>query len=252
MSDTRAKLLAAAADTVREQGAAGASARAIAGRAGVNQALIFYHFGTVSELIEAACRQAVDEAADRYRERFARVTSLPGLLDVGRELHERERAAGNVAMMAQLISGAGNAPALTRAACYAMNRWAAEIEPVLARVLRDSPLAEIIDSTGLARAVSASFIGLELYEGVDAEGAAHALESLERLGVLVEVVNDLGPIARRALKSKLRASTTPLRPPAEPAPAHLSRPARPSRATAGRQTVRGPGGPGSPRPPAAR
>lgn len=204
MNATRAKLLAAAANTVREQGAAAASARVIAARAEVNQALIFYHFGTVSDLLEAACRQAVDEAADHYREQFARVTSLPGLLEVGRELHERERAVGNVAMMAQLMSGVGGDPALARAARYAMSVWTAEIEQVVDRVLRDSPLLEITDTAGIARAVSASFIGLELYDGIDADGAAHALDSLERLAVLVEVVNDLGPLARRALRSKLK------------------------------------------------
>lgn len=204
MNATRAKLLAAAADTVREQGAAAASARVIAARAGVNQALIFYHFGTVSDLLEAACCHAVDEAAGHYREQFARVTSLSGLLAIGRELHERERAIGNVAMMAQLMSGAGGDPALARAARYAMSVWAAEIEQVVDRVLRDSPLVEITDTAGIARAVSASFIGLQLYDGVDAAGAALALDSLERLAVLVEVVDDLGPIARRALRSKLK------------------------------------------------
>jgi hypothetical protein len=145
----------------------------------------------------------VDEAAEHYREQFARVTSLPGLLEVGRELHQRERAVGNVAMMAQLMSGAGDDPALARAARYAMSVWASEIEQVVDRVLRDSPLSEIADAAGLARAVSASFVGLVLYDGIDAEGAAHAMDSLERLAVLVEVVNDLGPVARRALRSKL-------------------------------------------------
>ena len=204
MSDTRAKLLAAAAHTVREHGPAGSSARAIAARAGVNQALIFYHFGTVSDLLVAACRQAVDEAVGHYREQFAGVTSLPGLLRVGRALHQRERATGNVAMMAHLMSGGGNDPALAGAARYAMSVWAAEIESVLARVLRGSPFAEVVDNAGLARAVSASFIGIELYEGVDADGAAHALDALERLGMLIEVVDELGPIARRALASKLK------------------------------------------------
>lgn len=208
MSDTRAKLLTAAADTVREHGTAGASARTIAGRAGVNQALVFYHFGTVSDLIEAACRQAVDEATSRYREELSAVTSLPGLLEVGRGLHEQERAVGNVAMMAQLMGGAGGDATLASAARYAMNSWCVEIESVLTRLLSDSPLAEIADVAGLARAVSASFIGLQLYDGVDADGAAAALDALERLGVLVEVVNDLGPIARRALKFKLRSTAS--------------------------------------------
>ncbi|MFJ8827592.1 TetR/AcrR family transcriptional regulator [Streptomyces sp. NPDC102467] len=201
--------MTAAADTLREEGVAGASARVIAARAGVNQALIFYHFGTVSQLLEAASRQAVDAAVDYYRDRFAEVASLSDLLRTGRELHQRERDAGNVAMMAQLMSGAaGRDPALASAARYAMSAWTVEIESVVQRVLCDSPLAEVADSAGLARAVSASFIGLELYEGVDPEGAVHALDSLEQLAVLVDVVNDLGPIARRALRAKLNSSSS--------------------------------------------
>ncbi|MGE5132819.1 MAG: TetR family transcriptional regulator [Gemmatimonadota bacterium] len=209
MSDTRARLLRAAADVVRQQGAAAASARTIAAEARVNQALIFYHFGTVSELLEAACRQAADEAADFYRDRLARVTTLPELLELGRELHERERAAGNVAMMAQLMSGGMRDPVLARAASYAMSRWAADIETVVTRVLSGSPLGELADMGGLARAISASFIGIELYDGVDPAGAAQALAALERLGVLAEVAATLGPAARRALRSKLKASSAP-------------------------------------------
>jgi AcrR family transcriptional regulator len=204
VNDTRAKLLEAAAQAMRENGVASASARSIAARAQVNQALVFYHFRTVSELLEAACRHAVDDSADYYRQQLATVTSLTGLLAIGRELHERERAAGNVAMMAQLMSGAQQDPVLARAARYAMSRWNSEIESVVGRVLKGSPLAEVVDVAGLARAISAGFIGLELYEGVDADGAATALASLEDLGLLVDVMNDLGPVARRALRSRMR------------------------------------------------
>ena len=203
MRSTQAKLVAAA-QTVRESGIAAASARAIATRAEVNQALVFYHFGTVSELLEAACRQAVDDSAAYYRDQLSTVTSLTGLLAIGRELHERERSSGNVALMAQFMSGAQHDPVLARAANYAMSRWTTEIEEVVGRVLQDTPLAEMADVPGLSRALSAGFIGLELYEGVDAEGMTRALESLDQLALVVEVVNDLGPIARRALRAKLR------------------------------------------------
>jgi AcrR family transcriptional regulator len=206
MNATRAKLLTAATESLREDGIAGLSARAIAARAGVNQALVFYHFGTVAELVDAACRQAVDQSADFYREQLGAVSSLSELLTVGRELHERERAAGNVAIMAQLMSGAQTDDALAAAANYAMTRWSLEIETVVRRVLRGNPLADIADPAGVARAISAGFIGLELYEGVDAAGAALALSSLEQLGLLIDVIDDLGPVARRALRAKVRAS----------------------------------------------
>ena len=55
-----------------------------------------------------------------------------------------------------------------------------------------------------ARTNVSGFIGLQLYERVDAVGAERALDSLEQLGVLVELVDELGPVARRALRAKVR------------------------------------------------
>ena len=204
MSDTKANLLAAAADTLRDAGIAGLSARAIGTRAGVNQALIFYHFNTVTELVIAATRSAVDESVDYYRGEFATVTSLVELLHLGRQLHERERERGNVQMMAQLMAGAQQDPQLAEAASYAMRAWSSEIEIVVRRVLHGSPLELIADPRGLAHAVSAAFIGIQLYDGVDPAGSTSALDALEQLGTLIEVVDELGPVARRALQGKVR------------------------------------------------
>ncbi|MGW9038956.1 TetR/AcrR family transcriptional regulator, partial [Streptomyces sp. NPDC055721] len=58
--ETRDKLLDGALRTLVEQGIAKASARAIATTAGVNQALVFYHFGSVDELLAAACRHGAE------------------------------------------------------------------------------------------------------------------------------------------------------------------------------------------------
>jgi AcrR family transcriptional regulator len=208
MSETKARLLTAAAETLRESGISGLSARSIAARADVNQALIFYHFNTVAELVDAAVRASVDARVDFYRDRFAAVGSLSELLAAGRELHERETELGNVAMMAQLMAGAQQDKTLAAAARYAITQWVTEIETVLARLLDGSPLADISDPNGLARAVSASFIGLELYDGVDRDGALAALDALQRLGVLVDVMDDLGPVAQRALRRRVRRKGT--------------------------------------------
>jgi AcrR family transcriptional regulator len=204
VTTTKQRLLSAAAEALRDDGISGLSARTIAARAGANQALIFYHYRTVSELVAAATRAAVDERRALYREEFARVDSLPQLLDLGRRLHEREREAGNVRMMAQLMAGAQQDAVLAEAGRYAMQAWTDEVEGVLRRVLAPSPLSLIADPEGLAKAVSASFIGIQLFDGVDPSGAAGGLDALEQLGVLVDVVDELGPVARRALRAKVR------------------------------------------------
>lgn len=203
-ADTRAKLIDGAVATLRARGIAGTSARAIAAAAGVNQALIFYHFGSVEQLVDAACREATADRVALYRDRFASVRSLRELLQLGRELHAAERVAGNVTALAQVLAGAQQDEGLAGAARDALGLWIAEIESALARLTALSPIAEITDPAGLAQGVAAAFIGIELYEGVNPGGAAAALDTLEHLAVLAEVVEDLGPVARRALRSRVR------------------------------------------------
>lgn len=206
MVDTRTRLIHAALLTVREDGLAAASARTIAARAQANQALIFYHFHTVTELLETASKAAVDDSVRQYRDAFSSVQSLPDLLTIGRQLHEQERGNGNVALMAQLMAGAQHDPVLARATQYAMAAWTSEIASVLGRVLTSSPVADLIDIDGLAHVISAGFIGIELYDGVNTAGASRALSTLEDLGQLLEVVNDLGPVAARAFRRKIRTT----------------------------------------------
>jgi AcrR family transcriptional regulator len=219
-STTKQRLLDGAMTALREHGIAGVSARTIAAAAGLNQALVFYHFGSVDDLLSAACQANTAERVEHYAERFARVGSLRELLEVGRSLHAQELRLGNVSVLAQLLAGAQNDAKLAAPIAASLQLWIDQIESVLQRLLAGSPFAEVADIPGLARAVSAAFVGLELYEGVDEAGAQRAIAALEQLAVLVEVVDDLGPVARRALRARVsRASArraTKARPAAEP------------------------------------
>lgn len=204
---TRDRLLDAAGEMLATEGLTGLSARTVAARAGVNQALVFYHFGSVAELVESALRRSADLAVATYRNRFDDVTSFTELLTLGRELHTTERDRGNVAQMAQVMSGALRDETLARAGRYALEQWTRQIEAVLGRLLAGSPLRGLVEPAGLARAVSASFLGLELYEGVDPEGAASAMSALESLGHLLEMVDGLGPVGTRAVRGQVRKAT---------------------------------------------
>lgn len=204
VADTRTKLLEAALETLKEHGIAGVSARTIAAAAGVNQALVFYHFGSVDQLLADAVEHGSRQRVALYRARFAAVTTLRELLDLGRALHAEERAEGTVAALAQVLAGGQTDPKLAPATATGLNLWIEEVEQALGRVLARSPLAEFVDVTGLAKATAAAFVGLELYEGVDPDGANQAFDALESLAGLVTALEDMGPLVRRAARAKLR------------------------------------------------
>jgi AcrR family transcriptional regulator len=204
MTDTKQRLLDGTLTVLGAQGITGVSARSIAAAAGVNQALVFYHYGSLDVLLATACREATRTRVAAYAERFEAVSSLRELLRVGRDLHAAELAAGNVSVLAQMLAAGQHGGRIADVTAEALQMWVDEVEKVLERLLAGSPVAEIADIPGLSRAVAAAFIGVELYEGVDPAGADRALASLDQLAVLVEVVDELGPLARRALRSRIR------------------------------------------------
>ena len=67
-ADTKDRIIQAALDTVREEGFADTTARAIARHGGFNQALIFYHFGGTDEALLAALDQSTEQRLTKYRE----------------------------------------------------------------------------------------------------------------------------------------------------------------------------------------
>ncbi|MFG2971517.1 TetR/AcrR family transcriptional regulator [Streptomyces sp. NPDC048331] len=204
---TKEKLLEGALRTLAEQGVAKASARTIATTAGVGQGLIFYHFGSVDELLAAACRYGAEQRVARYRERLAALGSLAELLEFARAMHEEERAAGNVALLGQLLAAGQSSPVLAAATADGLGLWVEELEKVLTRLLAATPLDGYADPAGLARATAASFIGIELYEGVDPQGAGSALAALEQLAGLATMLEGLGSLGRRAVRHGLRRGT---------------------------------------------
>ena len=68
---TSATLLEIAAEMFRERGIAGTTMRAIAERAGMKAASIYYHFASKDEIIERILDRSIAEAIDRIREALA-------------------------------------------------------------------------------------------------------------------------------------------------------------------------------------
>src|SRR5947207_14010038 len=87
---TRAALVDAAIESLRFDGYAGASARAIAARAGSNQSLVFYHFGSVAELLLAALDEVSDRRLRRYTAAVAGLESPTRLVAAATEIFRED------------------------------------------------------------------------------------------------------------------------------------------------------------------
>jgi AcrR family transcriptional regulator len=194
VGDTRAGLVAAAIDTLRESGFAGASARRIAQRAGCNQALVFYHFGTVTDLLVAALEEVSAQRMDAYRRLLDHTGTLAELIDSAREVFEADLDAGHVTVLTEMISGAQSVPGLGSRVAACLAPWRDFAREAVRDVLAASPVARLVPAEEAAHAVVAGILGLEMLASLDGDRAA-ALALFDRARALGDVLDRIRPLA---------------------------------------------------------
>src|SRR5688500_3948374 len=101
---TRERIIEATIETIQQEGFAATTARAIAKRGGFNQALIFYHFGSVAALLLEAFRATSEAQVAKYAEAASQVSSLADLVAIARRLHAEDMESGAVAAVTQLMA----------------------------------------------------------------------------------------------------------------------------------------------------
>lgn len=193
MADTRALLISAAADTLRENGFAAASARRIAERAGCNQALVFYHFGSVNDLLIAALEEVSAQRMAAYRELLARTGSLTELIAGARSVFEADLDAGHVRVLTEMISGSQSSPALGDRVAACLEPWRDFTADAIRDVLAASPVAGLLPAEDAAHAVLAGFLGMEMLTSLDGD-RARALALFDRAQEIGGFLDQLGPL----------------------------------------------------------
>ena len=156
---TRQRIVEAAVQTIKERGFAATSARAIAATGGFNQALVFYHFGSVNDLLVAALDHTSAVRMDRYRTAIDAVGTLPELLAVASEAYQEDLAGGHIKVLAEMIAGASAMPELGPEIAARMQPWIAFTEEAVARVMARSALAPLVPSHDLAFAIVSLYLG---------------------------------------------------------------------------------------------
>lgn len=189
---TRAELVDAAVETLKDDGFAGSSARAIAERAGLNQGLIFYHFGSVANLLLAALDSVSARRMEQYGAAVARVGSPSELVDVAMDIFREDLDAGHVAVLAEMIAGASSTPGLGPEVSARLGPWFAFAERAVATTVGGSPLDSLLPPGDVAYAIVALYLGLEMLTHLDGD-RARALGLFAHARNLAGLLEALGP-----------------------------------------------------------
>ena len=191
---TKSRIIDAAFATVREVGYAGASARAIAGRGGFNQALIFYHFGGTDGALLAALDQSTEQRLARYRACLAGVEALPAMVEAARTLFKEDFDSGHVKLLAELVAAGASNPELGKQVALRVEPSLAFSRETFERTMAGSPLAMLIESKDAAYALSALYLGMELLANL--EGSTASSDSLfDAAGRVASLLGLLMPAA---------------------------------------------------------
>lgn len=192
-ADVRRALVTAAIDALRETGFAGASAREIASRTGYSQALVFYHFGSVNDLLLAALDEVSARRMDAYREILERPGSVSALAESAREIFIQDLDAGYVRVLVEMINGAHSVPGLGEQVAQRLIPWRDMAHRAVRRALGRSAAARLLPPAEAAHALVAGFLGLELLASLDGDRKA-ALAVFDRASSLARLLDLLAGV----------------------------------------------------------
>jgi len=180
---TKLRIAEAALETLRTKGFAAASAREIAAAGGFNQALIFYHFGSIENLLLAALELVSARRMGAYRAVFERTQSLPELASLAREIYAEDLENGYVRVLGEMVAAGVSHAALGAGVVACLEPWVAMVEQKLRQLLAGSLFESMVPPRDVAFAVIALYLGIDMLSHL--EGDRARAESLLDLGVRV-------------------------------------------------------------------
>lgn len=167
--ETRDRIIDAVLTTVSIEGLVGTSARVIARTGGFNQALVFYHFGSVEDLLLAALERANERRMAKFRDRLDEVDDLRGLVQVAIDLHASAEDDSDHVALSAIVAGWSASSDVGPRILEILRPWDDLVAGALRRSLAGTPFGQVVPTEDLAHAISALFLGIELISRLDAD-----------------------------------------------------------------------------------
>lgn len=182
----------AALASLTHEGFAGTSARSIAKRGDFNQALVFYHFGTVNDLLLAALDRTSEVRMAAYAEAVRSVATVEDAVRVATELYREDLASGHITVLSELIAGSLDRPDLGPQIVARLEPWIDLAEDAVRRVLGPIGVTALVPSRTIAYTVVALYLGVDLL--------SHLEGGHERAKALFDAAKGLAAVTERFVR----------------------------------------------------
>ncbi len=185
---TKLQIVEAALRTLRTSGYAGASARAIAREGDFNQALVFYHFGSVRNLLLAVLDLIGERRMAEYGPAFERARSAPELARLARTIYADDLERGYITVLGEMVSGGVSDASLGVEVAARIEPWIELVELKLEQMLDGTPALALASSRDLAFGLVALYFGVDMLSHLQGERtrAESLLDLATRLATLAD------------------------------------------------------------------
>jgi AcrR family transcriptional regulator len=180
LTGTKLKIAEAAMETLKARGFAGSSAREIASAGSFNQALIFYHFGSVQKALLATLDLVSARRMHAYRPAFERAQTIPELASLAREIYAEDLENGYVTVLGEMVAAGVSDAELGGEVVARLQPWIEIVERKLRELLAGSPFEAMLPAGDMAFAIVALYLGMDMLSHLEGERAR--AESLLALG----------------------------------------------------------------------
>lgn len=201
--ETKNALMDATVRLTATQGMKALTARGIAGEAGVNQALVYYHFEGVPGLVRTAYDRATRAMIGNYVAGLEQCTSFAELHQVGVLIADGARLDGSAALLSQVIASAHVEPETGELLTNSMTLWHDSVAAALGRVLDRHGLRDQVDLPRTTDTLVAATVGMITLGGLPQQPFGDPVRNVGNLAGLLDTALKLvpAPITRRILKA---------------------------------------------------
>jgi AcrR family transcriptional regulator len=170
-SPTKDIIIEAALRTVRDLGYSRTTARAVAREGGFNQALIFYHFGSLKNLLLAALDRTSGARMERYRQAVAQAHSFDDLVGVAITIYREDLEEGHMTVASEMIAGGVADPELRPQIVARAHQWVDFVEEAIRPMLERSPFGAVAPARNMAFALVAFYCGVNIFSRLEEDHA---------------------------------------------------------------------------------